>query len=141
MAVPPRYSELARPTLIPIGVLCFVIAAGIVLFLFNPTEHRFYPFCMFYRSTGLLCPGCGCLRSAHQLLHGHVMAALRFNALFVLTLPLAGLFAMQWLTAKISNRPFQLKIQPAWCWAGMVVLIAFGVLRNLPFAHALWLAP
>ena len=140
--MPPRYSELARPKLFPIGILFLAIAAGmLVLFVFNPAEHRFYPFCMFYRSTGLLCPGCGGLRSAHQLLHGHVMAAFRFNALFVLTLPLAGWFGMQWVTAKMSNRPFQLKIQPALCWTGMVVLVVFGVLRNLPFAHALWLAP
>ena len=142
VAVPPRYGELVEPKTFPIAILSLAVAAGaVVLFAFNPAEHGFYPFCMFYRCTGLLCPGCGSLRSAHELLHGHMAAALHLNILFVLMLPVASWFAAHSLIAKFSKRPFQLRIQPGWCWVGMIVLIIFGVLRNFPFAHACWLAP
>lgn len=140
--MPPRYSELAKPKIFPVAILCLAAAAGaFVLFAFDPARHGFYPFCMFYRCSGLLCPGCGSLRAAHELLHGHVTAALHLNILFVLMLPVVGWLTAQLLVAKFSNRPLELRIRPAWCWAGMIVLIIFSVLRNLPFGHACWLAP
>jgi hypothetical protein len=112
-----------------------------VLFLFNPVEHGFYPFCFFYRTTGLLCPGCGGLRAVHQLLHGHLAAAFHFNALFVCSLPLLAWFGARHLVAKIRGDARPALVRPLWLWFGFVVLVVFGILRNLPFANAAWLAP
>src|SRR5258708_23559033 len=36
--------------------------AGVVLFLFNPAQHSFYPVCIFHKLTGLNCPGCAGLK-------------------------------------------------------------------------------
>jgi hypothetical protein len=116
-------------------------AAAAVLYLFNPTQHGFYPFCLLYRSTGLLCPGCGGLRAIHQLLHGHLSAAFRFNALFVCSLPFLTWFGAKHLLAKVRGESRPVLVRPVWLWIGFVVLVVFGVLRNLPFAHAAWLAP
>jgi len=116
-------------------------AAGAALFLFNPAQHGFYPFCLFYRSTGLLCPGCGGLRAIHQLLHGHLSAAFRFNALFVCSLPFFAWFGARHLLAKIRGDARPVLVRPLRLWLGFVVLVVFGILRNLPFAHAAWLAP
>ena len=116
-----------------------VIAVGAVLFWFDPAQHRFYPFCFFHRLTGLQCPGCGGLRAMHQLLHGHVLAALQMNALFMISLPL---LAWRWLhskAARIKQQPAVRMISPAWLWLFLVVALVFTVLRNLP-AFA-WLAP
>src|SRR5258708_976408 len=94
--VPPRLAESDRAPRSPFVLVLLTLTGGAaVLFLFNPSEWGFYPFCFFYRTTGLLCPGCGSLRAMHQLLHGHFVAALHFNALFVLSLPLLALYGVR----------------------------------------------
>src|SRR5882724_8290263 len=62
-------------------------AASLLLFFFEPGRYAFYPRCLFHQTTGLLCPGCGSLRAMHELLHGHVIAAVHLNALFVICIP------------------------------------------------------
>jgi hypothetical protein len=118
-----------------------ILGSAAILFLFNPTESGFYPVCLFHQSTGLLCPGCGSLRALHQLLHGNVIAALHFNALLVLSLPLAAWFCCRSIIANLKQRPAAICIRPAWLWSGLVVSVVFGILRNLPFAQSAWLAP
>jgi hypothetical protein len=117
------------------------MVAGIVLFFFDPNRFGFYPFCTFYRTTGLLCPGCGSLRALHRLLHGRVVEAIHFNALLVLSLPLVGCYAFVMIQRQRRGRGAAMAIRPAWLWCGLGIVILFGVLRNLPFAHAAWLAP
>ena len=138
-SIPPRYPR-AIP-IVPMLVALSMAGAGAVLFLFNPAQHAFYPFCLFYRSTGLLCPGCGGLRAIHQLLHGHLTAAFRFNSLFVCSLPFIAWLSARRLLAKVRSEATPVLVRPVWLWLGFVVLVTFGVLRNLPFAHAAWLAP
>lgn len=108
------------------------LAALAVLFWFNPAQHSFYPFCTFYRVTGMQCPGCGGLRAAHHLLHGEVVTAFRFNQLVVLILPIAAWFALRRVLrgprpGKISHRA-----QTRWAWGALAVLVVFWVVRNLP---------
>lgn len=108
-------------------------ASVLLLYFFAPGEHRFYPRCVFHVVTGLACPGCGALRAAHSFLHGDVAAAFRFNPLLFVVLPLMGL-------ACITYRPAGLSAVPAkWIWTLLGVIVAFGVLRNLPVApFAYW---
>jgi len=110
-------------------------AAGLaaVLFLFNPAEHGFFPRCFFRMFTGWECPGCGGLRAAHQLLHGQVRAAFLLNPLLVLALPCVAYFTARpwverWGGLKLPQ-PFK---SLTWLWLALVVVVAFGVLRNLP---------
>src|SRR5262245_33058541 len=138
--IPPRYATGMRAFPSVLGLLALVSAA-VILFLFNPAQSGFYPACLFYKSTGLLCPGCGALRAMHQLLHGHIAAALHFNALVVLSLPLGVWSGWRLLLAAHQSRPVDFRIRPAWLWCALAVLVLFGVLRNLPFAQAVWLAP
>jgi hypothetical protein len=119
------------------------VAAGIaVLSLFDPAKHSFYPYCLFHRLTGLNCPGCGGLRALHQLLHGHLAAACRFNALVVLgVLPAAWFGAPRlWNLASGKAQP-PLVCRPAWLWLGLGVVMVFGILRNLPFPAFTWMSP
>src|SRR5207302_5482362 len=81
-AIPPR---IGQPRL---GLWFWLLAGfgvvgGVILYVFDPVRFGFYPACTLYRTTGLFCPGCGSLRAMHQLLHGHLIEALRFNALCV----------------------------------------------------------
>jgi hypothetical protein len=116
-----------------------VATTAAVLFVFDPGLSSFYPGCFFYRSTGLLCPGCGSLRALHQLLHGNFATALRFNPLLFVTLFLVGLIiAARLLRRKkvppiaAASTPAFLPLHPIWIWAYLGLALAFWVLRNLP---------
>jgi hypothetical protein len=113
------------------GVLA-MIGAGVVLYLFNPETAGFYPVCAFHQLTGLDCPGCGSLRALHQLSHGNLAAAWRFNPLLVALLPMAlwlGLreavrLALGWRWPGVITRPIV-------GWSVLIVAIVFGIARNL----------
>jgi hypothetical protein len=127
LAVPPSLAFFAGAVL-----TATVLGSGAVLFFFNPSTHGFYPVCLFQRLTGLNCPGCGGTRAAYQLLHGHLLLALRDNALFIL-----ALFALMvrgvWVAArKIRHRPATLAVPPKALWVFLAIAIVFSLLRNLP---------
>ena len=96
--------------------------------------------CPFKAWTGLDCPGCGATRAAHQLLNGHVMAALDLNVLFVLAVPFLAWWAVARLTRGFGSRVLPMPaVSAQWLRVAVVVLIAFGVLRNLPMEPFHWL--
>ena len=41
----------------------------------------------------------------------------------------------------LIHQPPRLVIRPAWLWFALAVVLAFGILRNLPFPQLSWLAP
>src|SRR6266536_3764949 len=87
--IPPRITEThPRQTHWLILSSVALIGGAAFLYNFNPSQFSFYPTCLFYKTTGLLCPGCGTLRAMHQLLHGQIQGAFRFNALLVSSLPI-----------------------------------------------------
>ncbi len=143
--IPPRCRQAASLGPRGAGLLALALVAmlggGLVLFWFDPSRYGFYPYCIFHRTTGLLCPGCGSLRALHQLLQGHLAAACHCNALLVLSLPLLGWFGLRVALAKFRGLPASLTLRPAWLWCALLLLVVFGVLRNLPFASLAWLAP
>ncbi len=118
-----------------IGILVGLALLGgaAVLYLFDPAVNGFYPRCQLYRVTGLQCPGCGGLRALHALLHGHVVEAFRLNPLFVGALPAAGTWVGVWLMRKRRDPAARLTLPTAWIWAGVAIVIAYGVARNFPF--------
>jgi len=139
LAAPPRIHAY-RERLTYLG-LAIPIAAALVLYCFNPAESRFYPGCSFHATTGLHCPGCGCLRAMHQLLHGHVSAAFHFNPLFVTSLPI---FLLHFTRAGLRHHhgdPRALEVKTVWLWVGGAILLLFGILRNLPFDSFAWMRP
>jgi hypothetical protein len=138
---PPRSNRAPGSGLfLPAAIAALLAAGGAILFLFNPAQSGFYPFCLFYKTTGLLCPGCGGLRATHQLLHGHLFEALHLNALFVLAIPLGVLWAFRIWNLKRRDPSAHVIIKPAWLWIACAVLIVFAIVRNLPFAPFTWLA-
>jgi hypothetical protein len=132
------------PLLIAAG--CVVAMAGIVLlYRVDPADGGGYPACLFHHLTGLHCPGCGTLRAMHQLLHGKWAAALAMNPLAVCTLPLligAGLWNLLPTRFKPpSPRPSRRVLPFHWMWLVLIVVILFGVLRNVPVYPFTLLAP
>jgi Protein of unknown function (DUF2752) len=129
-----------------IAVECLAAATAIVvLYCIDPADGGTYPVCLFHQFTGLHCPGCGSLRAMHQLLHGHLAAALAMNPLAVCTLPLliaAGLWnflPMRFRPAR--SLPHRRLLPFHWMWLVVIVVIAFGILRNVPAYPFTLLAP
>jgi hypothetical protein len=108
------------------------LAAAALLYRFPPQEYSFYPRCPFYAVTGHLCPGCGATRAIAELLHGHVAAALHFNAAVTLLMPvLLWYFASMYWTAVRENRVEWPQV-PEWSWrAALACLLLFAVVRDI----------
>ena len=124
-------------------IVLLLVGAGLLLFaLFrlNPAEHSFFPRCFFHSVTGLECPGCGGQRAVHHLVHGRIATAFRCNALFVSLLPVAAWYLTRFVIRRFTGRqlpaPFHHHV---WPWILAVLVVAFGVVRNLPGLE--WLRP
>ena len=138
--IPPKISTISSLKFFAGAVLGFAILCALaVLFFFNPATHGFYPVCLFRALTGLYCPGCGGTRAVYQLLHGHVLLALRDNALFVLALVALAVWGARFAVRKLRNQQTVFQLHPKTLWMFLVVVLIFTVLRNLP-AFA-WLSP
>ncbi|MCK1796405.1 DUF2752 domain-containing protein [Streptomyces sp. XM4193] len=116
-----------------LGVLgCALLALGYVGAV-DPHEPGHYPLCPVLRYTGLLCPGCGGLRSMHALVHGDLPAAFAANAFVVVVLLAAAGGWAAWF-ARPAFRP---RVPLTLVWSAGAVLLVFTVLRNLPPGAAL----
>jgi hypothetical protein len=138
--LPPKIAVSSSPAFFAVIVLTLAaLGSGAVLFFFDPTKYGFYPVCLFHSLTGWNCPGCGGTRAAYQLLHGHLLRALRDNALFVVMLTGLAMWSLRWLVRKMRNQPATFNVPARAWWWFLVGALIFTVLRNLP-AFA-WLSP
>ena len=126
-----KRAEQARLLHVAIVVSAGVLLLGL-LWRFDPSEVR-APLCMFHALTGLDCPGCGATRATHELLHGRVSAALRYNALWVLLLPVAAYLTISELRVSAGWRPLPGDLpRRVWFWLSIAAAsIGFFVIRNL----------
>ncbi len=102
------------------------------------------PRCAFHAVTGWHCPGCGNTRAAHALLHGDVVEALRQNALFVVALPFLAFLAWRsWMAWVYPGRlrPLRFQWRQGHTTTAVAILLAYWVVRNLPWQPFAWLAP
>jgi len=116
---------------LPLGLLSWVLAT------YNPAEHRIYPICAFYKTTGLHCPGCGGLRATHHLTNGRVQEAFENHPALILSLPLLTGVTGIWIWHRISERKEPRRIRKIYGWflkGVMALFLIIGVLRNLPGA-------
>ncbi|MEU2058758.1 DUF2752 domain-containing protein [Streptomyces sp. NPDC013455] len=128
-----------RRLAVPVGLLAAVAGAFGYVGAVDPNEPGHYPGCPLYQLTGLYCPGCGGLRSAHAFVHGDLLTALRDNAPAVAAyLGFAVLWTV-WVVRAGRGRPLRIALGPAGLWTAGVLLLVFTVVRNLPFGG--WLHP
>lgn len=134
---PPRPTALASAPVAhpawrePVTVGAVVAAATGALAVGNPnTTH--VPLCPFRAVTGLDCPFCGSLRAVHALTHLHLGEALSHNLLFTASVPFLVVAWATWLHRSIAGRGGRPTL-PRWgVVALLVVVAAFGVVRNVP---------
>jgi hypothetical protein len=118
------------------------LALGLALRLSVPAWSGWLPGCSVRQLTGWYCPGCGGTRAAAALLAFDVAAALRFNPLFVGLLGAAAFVGLRAVWRERRGRCPALGDFPArWGWWLGAAVLAFVVLRNLPWWPFSWLAP
>ena len=115
----------------------FILIIAIVLlplyFFLDPSLFQFFPKCPFLFITNLECPGCGSQRAIHQLLHLNFLAAIKFNLLLVIFLPILTYYFTLKIISKVLQRNFikfnvfLYKTTPY--FVGIITLF-FWILRN-----------
>lgn len=104
-----------------VGLL--VLACAVLLWTGDPSRSTWLPECLFHRTTGWACYGCGSTRALHALVHGHFSDSLRYNILLVPTLVWLGvLFCVR--DKVVFGRIL---------WIGIGVLVLFMLARNILF--------
>jgi len=128
-----------------IGLLGLV-AAALAVFLYHgwPGMNLWWPGCTFYRATGWYCPGCGMSRALRALMHRRYAAAFGYNPLMMTVLPAVvlgmGLEVLAWVRGPGRRTP-RLRVGPRVVIGFVVVVVAYWVLRNLPWRPFTLLAP
>jgi hypothetical protein len=133
-----RFERLQGP-LITGGI---VGGLTIALHFRDPHSSGSWGYCPFFAMTGLYCPGCGGLRAVNDLTNGNLLGAASSNLVFVAMIPLVVLWWVRWTSrAWTGEAPRGVPSRRATVSITVfsVVLLVFGVLRNLPIGS--WLAP
>ncbi|QDW63264.1 DUF2752 domain-containing protein [Oerskovia sp. KBS0722] len=114
----------------PLGVGAGVAGATVLLALVDPHEGG-YPLCPLLALTGWACPACGGLRATHDLATGDLAGAWAMNPLWVLVVPFLVVAWALWV--RRAWRGTTARAVPPWTGVvGLVILIGFGIARNVP---------
>ena len=115
-----------------------VIGAGVLYFV----PPACFPPCPLHVLTGWNCPGCGATRAAHELLHGHIRAALQLNAPLVLAGPVVlAIGFWQLLSGPGRDHRAAPTAHCQWLWLVLLLVLTFGIVRNIPSYPFTILAP
>ena len=117
-----------------------VVGLALIYFFGDARTGAFFPPCPLHATTGLYCPGCGSQRAFSSLLHGDVLAALRFNILFVAAIPLLLYAAILTIANKFYTSK-NLFYKSGFATAVLLIVVVFGISRNLPYFPFNLLAP
>ena len=115
------------------GAVSAASVGSAFVWYFNPTEVHFFPVCPLYALTGFACPGCGLTRGYHALFNGDISTALHFNVLIPVWTVIFGYVFVSLLLLAVRGKGLPMwPTAPRFLGTFMVVLLAFGVLRNIP---------
>ncbi|MFE7124690.1 DUF2752 domain-containing protein [Streptomyces sp. NPDC057617] len=141
LPVPPVFAPapapLARRLFPPVAVLGGIAVAWTYVGLVDPNETGHYPVCPLLLLTGLYCPACGGLRSAHAVAHGDLATAFGANALAVIGYAIFAAVWVAWVVRAGKGLPVRITLGPLWWWGLGAVVLIFTVVRNLPFGSLL----
>ncbi|MBK3571481.1 DUF2752 domain-containing protein [Streptomyces sp. MBT62] len=135
----PGSASVLNRVAVPAGVLAAVAGAFAYVGTVDPNQPGHYPVCPLYRFTGLYCPGCGGLRSAHEFIHGDFLAALQDNAIAVVGYLAFMVVWTVWVVRAARGRPVRIDLGSVQFWTLGALVLVFTVVRNLPFGG--WLHP
>jgi hypothetical protein len=121
----------------PVASVAAAAVAFTVVALVDPNEPGHYPTCPFLAVTGEYCPGCGSLRAMHALTRGDLATATGLNVLALASLPVLAVIWLRWVGRSWTGAPRAQPAPAALIWGLAVLVLLFGLIRNLPFGAAL----
>ncbi|MDE5970134.1 MAG: DUF2752 domain-containing protein [Muribaculaceae bacterium] len=122
---------MIKKNLTAVSVIIAVTAVIVLLALFDPMESKWMPRCFFKFATGYDCPGCGSQRAIHALLHGDIGAAIGFNGLLVVSLPLILYLAVVTLGRKRWENLYRRSTSNVVIYATLAIIILWTMVRNM----------
>lgn len=135
---------MKKLVIITIAVIIPIIVAYYYFAYYTEDRSTWSVQCGFHAITGYQCPGCGGQRAAHYLLHGELIKALRYNALFVMGLPF--LLYMYYIIVEVHGLG-KIKHLNGFFYSSLfakialVAILSFFVLRNIPVVPFIYLSP
>lgn len=124
-----------------LGAAAVFAAGALYLYFHDPYQ---YPLpCIIKLLTGLYCPGCGAGRACFSILHGKFFDAFCYNPLLVILLPFTGGYiaarGIDW--AVTGGNHIDGKISIKLLLAVLIIILVYGILRNIPIFPFSLLAP
>ena len=124
-----------------LGAAAVFAAGALYLYFHDPYQ---YPLpCIIKLLTGLYCPGCGAGRACFSILHGKFFDAFCYNPLLVILLPFTGGYiaarGIDW--AVTGGNHIDGKISIKLLLAVLIIILIYGILRNIPIFPFSLLAP
>lgn len=108
-------------------------SAGVLtVHLYDPRTPGSYGVCPLRATTGFLCPWCGATRAVHALTQGQWDAALGFNPLVPVLLPVLLAAWSVWVLRSLRGRRTRYLERLPVFFGILGASLGFGVLRNLP---------
>lgn len=126
-----------RRRMLPVAATAIGAIVGTVyLRAVDPNIPGHYPGCPSQTFLGIDCPGCGGMRGTYDLLHGDVAGMLDHNILLIVAIPALligfGIWAYRaWTGRRPNPTPAQQAQRSRWMVTALIVVLAFGVVRNL----------
>ena len=114
-----------------------IIIVGLIYYILNKFFNISIP-CPIYKITGLYCPGCGVTRMCVSLINLDFCSAFHNNQLIFLSIPIFIIFGVVQTVKYIKTGKNSLnRFQEYFLYIYIIVLILFGVLRNIPYFYFL----
>lgn len=116
-------------------MLAVFAAAGIVYYLI-PDGIRIK--CPVFEIIGFYCPGCGVTRMCLNLIDLKFYEAFRSNCGVFICMPfLTAFFGERWYSWIRTGKPAYNTHMKIMVWTMIVILLVFGVVRNIPYFYFL----
>ena len=116
------------------AVLCTAAAiVAAVLVYMRWFSHVSIAVCWFYEELHLYCPGCGCTRALIAMLHGDLLASLRYNSGVFYFAAAVTLYLVTQTVQRLSRGKIRcgIRYRNVYLYIGFGILIANAVVWNI----------
>ena len=110
----------------------FIVIISFIYYFLNKYFNIGIP-CLFYKITGLKCPGCGITRLIFSLIKLDFRQAFFYNPLVFILLPFIGFYIIYQEYLYITKKEDQIikKIPSYIYYVLIIILIIYAILRNI----------